>query len=196
MDPGSEYSDNELIILLKQNNEFAFRLIFEEWHKKLYFFCMRYLQNKEQSEETVHDTLVKLWTSRHNIDENLPVGALLYTICKRLCLNRIRDAARAANAASEMWNNYVDLIDNSEERIILSELQDFTNKAVSKLPKQQQLVFKMSRDEGMSQLEIADKLNISKGTVKKHSSEAIKYLKVYFKNHFYLWLILSLLSKL
>jgi RNA polymerase sigma-70 factor (ECF subfamily) len=45
---------------------------------------------------------------------------------------------------------------------LLADLQEFTDQSVAKLPKQQQLVFKLSRYEGLSHEEIAARLNILK----------------------------------
>ncbi|ERJ58998.1 RNA polymerase sigma factor [Sphingobacterium paucimobilis] len=190
-----EYSDKELAILLSQDDQAAFRHIFEKWHKKLYHFCIRYLHNAEQSEEAVHDTLIKLWTTRHKLDPNQSLEGLLYTICKRLCLNRIREASRFSAAAEELWINYLDQSNSTEEFLNLVELQKFTDQAVQKLTKQQQLVFKMSRYEGLSQQEIAEKLNISKETVKKHSAEALKSLRLQFDSYFQLAVIFMLFNK-
>ncbi|WP_312191854.1 RNA polymerase sigma-70 factor [Sphingobacterium sp.] len=183
------YSDKELIISLKKNNQLAFRHIFDIWHKKLYHFSIRYLHHKEHAEEIVHDTLVKLWSFRHNLDENRPIGALLFTICKRLCLNRLRDAAKLSSISEELWSNYSDITNNTEEALQLTELRKLTDLAVNKLSKQQQLIFKMSREEGLSHIEIAEKLNISKETVKKHSADAVKFLKAYLKKYLQLLLM-------
>ena len=183
------YSDKELIISLKKNNERAFRHIFDIWHKKLYHFSIRYLHNNEHAEEIVHDTLVKLWSVRHKLDENRPIGALLFTICKRLCLNRLRDAAKISRISEDLWSNYSDITNNTEEALQLTELKKLTDLAVNKLSKQQQLIFKMSREEGLSHLEIAEKLNISKETVKKHSADAVKLLKEYFRKYLQLLLM-------
>ncbi|MNL03699.1 ECF RNA polymerase sigma factor SigW [compost metagenome] len=195
MNASSRYSDQELVVLLKQNKEHAFRLIFDAWHKKLYHFSLRYLNSREQSEEAVHDAFISLWTSREKIDENQPLGAYLYTICKRLCINRIRDAARLNAAAEALWAKYQDISYSTEEVLNLAELETFTELAIQKLPKQQQLVFRMSRYEGLSHLEIAERLSISKETVKKHSAEALKALRLHFKTYGFSWLLLLILTK-
>ncbi len=190
------YTDKELVVLLRQNDEVAFRHIFDTWHKKLYHFSLRYLNSREQSEEAVHDALINLWASRQKIDESQPLGAYLYTICKRLCLNRIRDAARSHAAAEKLWARYQDISHSTEEMLNLAELEDFTEQALEKLSKQQQLVFRLSRYEGLSQLEIAEKLNISKETVKKHSAEALKALRVHFETYGVSWLFLIFFNKM
>ena len=65
--------------------------------------------------------------------------------------------------------------------MLAHELEAFTQKAILKLPKQQQLIFKMSRVDGLSHQEIADQLQISPNTVKNHIVEALKKLRSDFK---------------
>lgn len=192
----SKYSDKELIVLLQQNDELAFRAVFERWHKKLYHFNLRYLHNREQAEEAVQDALLKLWTNRDKIEVDLSLDGFLYAICKRLCLNRLRDAAKFQAAAELLWKNYVDLSNITEETVRATELQKLMDQAVKKLPPQQQLVFKMSKYEGLSHLEIAKKLNISKETVKKHSAEALKFLRNQLGPYFTLIASILFLDKL
>jgi len=104
-------------------------------------------------------------------------------------LNRLRDAAKLSSISEELWSNYSDITNNTEEALQLTELRKLTDLAVNKLSKQQQLIFKMSREEGLSHLEIAEKLNISKETVKKHSADAVKFLKAYLKKYLQLLLM-------
>ncbi|MEJ7694135.1 sigma factor-like helix-turn-helix DNA-binding protein, partial [Daejeonella sp.] len=57
------------------------------------------------------------------------------------------------------------------------DLQRFTEKVLIKLPKQQQLVYRMSRQQDLSYDEIAEELLISRNTVKNHLVAALKTLK-------------------
>ncbi|WEK20022.1 MAG: RNA polymerase sigma-70 factor [Candidatus Pedobacter colombiensis] len=189
------HTDQELTTLLKQDSQAAFKQVFDSWHKKLFHFSLRYLNCREQAEEVVHDTLLSFWSNRQNIDIQYPIGSLLYTICKRLCLNRIREAARLKAAADALWANYLDISHSTEDALNLAELEVFTEKALQQLPKQQQLVFRMSRYEGLSHKEIADELQISKETVKKHSAEALKSLRIHFDAYGLLWFFMFYLYK-
>ena len=66
---------------------------------------------------------------------------------------------------------------------------------ISSLPPQQQTAYKLSRDEGLSYQEIADRMHLSINTIKVHISQALKTLKIFFLKHkdkYLLWpLILS-----
>ncbi len=179
----SKYSEADLISLLKKGNEDAFRLLFDIWHKKLFHFCFRYTKSKEQAEEIVQETLLTLWVNRIKLDETYPLGPYLYTISKRMSLNVLRQAATSQRTAEILWRNFKDAANTTEEAIHLSELEELTEKALQNLPAQQQIVFRLSKYEGLSHQEIAKRLNISTETVKKHSAEALKTLRIHLKKY-------------
>ena len=55
------------------------------------------------------------------------------------------------------------------------------NSAVDQLTQQQQTIYTLSRIVGLSQDEIASKLNISKNTVKSHMNKALNSIRVYIE---------------
>jgi RNA polymerase sigma factor (sigma-70 family) len=56
-------------------------------------------------------------------------------------------------------------------------VRELIHEAVGKLTPQQKEVYKMSREEGLKQEDIARRLNISIFTVKKHLTDALNYLR-------------------
>ncbi len=186
----SKYSETELISLLKEGNEEAFRMLFDLWHKKLFHFSFRYTKSKEQAEEIVQDTLLTLWVNRIKLNETYPLGPYLYTISKRMSLNVLRQAANSQKTAEILWQNFNDAGNTTEEAVHLAELEELTERAIQNLPTQQQIVFRLSKYGGLSHQEIAERLDISKETVKKHSAEALKTLRTHLKKHGLAYLML------
>lgn len=191
-------SEKEIIEALKDGDESAFRVIFDLHFKRLYTFCFRLLKNREQAEEVVNDTLMNVWQNRHKLNADFPVLPYLYTITRRLALNMLRDMATSKRAIDQLWINMEKMSNTTEDSVLLNDLQRFTDEALVNLPPQQQLVFKMSRFEGLNFDEIAGKLNISRNTVKNHLVAALKTLKLHF-NHtdvgYFLLISVSLLKK-
>lgn len=178
---GQIHSETKLIIGLRNSEEPVFAMVYDAYKTKLYSFAWRFLKNKELSQEIVQETLISLWTNRQQLDINLPLGPYLYTIARRLTLNALRNAATAIAAREKLWLDLNEAHNETEEAVLLADLQEFTDQSVAKLPKQQQLVFKLSRYEGLSHEEIAERLNISKNTVNNHLVEALKNLRQQFK---------------
>lgn len=173
-------NDKEVIQALKAGEDAAFRIVFDTNFRRLFAFSYRMLKSKEQAEEVVHDALLNVWVNRSRLNENLPITPYLYTITRRLTLNALRQVATSQRMIDQLWRDMETVSNSTEEAILLTDLQKFTDTALNILPRQQQLVFKMSRYEGLNYDEIAEKLNISRNTVKNHLIAALKTLRLHF----------------
>ena len=66
---------------------------------------------------------------------------------------------------------------NIEDSIFAREINLLIEMVVSEMPKQRQLIYRMSREEGLSNNEIANMLGISKRSVENQLSLALKEIK-------------------
>lgn len=183
-----ETARNELLLRerireLNEGNEEAFRAIYTQLHNKVYRFAYSLTKQTHQSEEVVQETFLKLWVHRREIDPGRSLDSLLFTIARRLVIDMIRNATSTA-INRENWFRATQTLDHStEESISASNLQDFVDNAVGNLPKQQQLIFRLSREEGMTHEEISRHLHISKNTVKNHLVAALRTLRRRLSEH-------------
>ena len=192
------WNEKETLLALKAGEESAFREIFDLNFRKLYAFSFRMLKNKEQAEEVVNDTLMNVWVNRNKLNPDFPIAPYLYTITRRLSLNALRKIATSQKAIDHLWISMENVSNNTEESILLSDLQRFTEAALITLPPQQQIVFRMSRFDGLNYDEIAVKLNISRNTVKNHLVTALKTLRTHFNQSdvtYFILLSVSLMKK-
>lgn len=171
-------SEKQILLALKAGEESAFRTVFDQHFKKLYAFSFWLLKDREQAEEVVHDGLLSVWLNRYKLNEELAIAPYLYTITSRLTLNALRHISVSQKMIDQLWLDIEKVSNSTEETILLSDLQRFTDSSLSIL--QQQIVFKMSRYQGLNYDEIAEKLNISRNTVKNHLVAALKTLRVHF----------------
>ncbi|MHB1178226.1 MAG: RNA polymerase sigma factor [Daejeonella sp.] len=176
--------DAELIFRLQEGDESAFRIVFELYFLKLYNFSFRFLKDKEQSREVIQEVFLSLWLNRVKLDEQYPIAPYLYTITRRLTLNMLRHAVSSQAAVDKLWHNVQKISNETEEAVLLGDLEHFIERALAKLPKQQQLVFRMSRQQELSYDEIAEELHISRNTVKNHLVAALKTLRTQLNKTF------------
>jgi RNA polymerase sigma-70 factor (ECF subfamily) len=186
----AQISDFELISLIKEGDESAFRIVFELYSSKLYYFSFRFLKEKEQCQEVVQEVFLSLWINRAKLDCQYPIAPYLYIITRRLTLNVLRQVANTQSAIDKMWSNTQKVSNETEEHVFLDDLARFTEQVLTKLPKQQQLVFRMSRQQELSYDEIAAELNISRNTVKNHLVAALKTIRTQFHKAFAILFIL------
>jgi RNA polymerase sigma-70 factor (ECF subfamily) len=128
----------------------------------------------------VQETMIQLWLNREKIDQDLPLAPYIFTICRRLSLNSLRQISISKNASQKLFLEMREAVNTTEEAIFVAELARITEEALNLMPKQQQQVYRMSRNQGLSLDEIALELGIMKNTVKKHLSEALRAIRMYY----------------
>ena len=176
-----DFVDSSDIRNLMAGHEPAFAAVYEQYGEKVYRLAFKFLKDQAQSEEIVQETFIKLWLTKGQLNPQGNLWLYLFVIAKRLSINTLRQHSQSANAFEQLAVRVAEIHNVTEEQVIAHDLEEFTEKVLQKLPKQQQQVFKMSRREGLTHKEIAERLHISPNTVKNHMVEALKTLKSYLK---------------
>lgn len=171
-----------LLIRFREGDETAFKSVYDNFYRRVYQYAYSYLKNREQTEEIVQETFLKIWINRDKLNEQLPLAPYLFTICHRLVLDAFRKAATVNALKANLQKANTETDNHTEEAIIVSDLKRFSERAIADLPKQQQLVFKLSRAEELTYEEIGERLNISKNTVRNHLVVALKSLRTQFES--------------
>ncbi len=144
---------------------------------KVFNFCYALLKSREEAEEVCQDVFVQFWKNRDKLDLNLSVDGLLFRIAKNLTLNKIRDNKKYKGSI-EVSDDL--LAGNSTmEDILFREMKKTLHKAIENLPPRRRLIFELSRFEGLSNKQIAARLNISVNTVEGQIRKAIKAIHMY-----------------
>ncbi len=138
------------------------------------------------------DIFLNLWKRRAELNlkgnfENYFAVALKFEIINRLA-KQSREAARN-NAYTRQLNQH---INSAYEHLDLELLQRQYNNVLQKLPEKCALIFRMSREQEMSNKEIALTLGLSEKAVEKHKTNALKALRTRFGQ--FLPLIIVLMS--
>ena len=177
-------SQEEIIIRkVKNGDTLAFEELFNKYYQKLKQFTYQFTKSEFIAEEIVQEVFINLWVKRDKIDLNLSFNGYIYRITRNLLINHLKKMARDEKALEEFWYNMDKEKDNVSEQILDKEYNQHLEEAIDKLPKQKQLIFRLSREEGKSHYQIAEELGISKNTVKNHMVAAIKAIKNYLQTN-------------
>jgi RNA polymerase sigma-70 factor (family 1) len=169
--------DYELLIQLKDGNEKAFTIVFETYHRYLYVLANRYLMSENFAEDAVQYTFMRLWEGRETFDYKNGIKNLLFTILKNYILNEIRhnNLAIQKNYELAQFNEEAEtgFLRNLEDK----DFKTHFYKLIEKLPPQKKEVCLLKIQQGLTNQEVADKMNISVPTVKSHYTQVIKLLR-------------------
>lgn len=182
--------DKKVVELLRVGDIEAFEKVFFTFADRLYYFAFRYLRNQHDAEEIVQDVFVKLWENRANLNVQLSFSGYIFTIARNTIFNQNRKKVN-----EQAYQEYVKVfLDNSssktEDDLIYSDIKAIVDKVVEDLPPQRKLIYKMSREKGLSYREIAQELGLSERTIEAHIRLALKTLTKVLDDHFVLPAIL------
>lgn len=135
------------------------------------------------AEDVVQEVFVKLWERKNDMTDVKNLGAYVHQMTKNISFDKLKNSRSLQQKILELQNKEEFERDEKTEQ----ELKQALGIAVSKLPPKCRLIFSLSRFEGLSNDEIAEYLDISKRTVEKQISNALKAfrtdLRPVFENH-------------
>jgi RNA polymerase sigma-70 factor (family 1) len=168
---------NELLYEISKGNERSFRALFYAYNSKLYTYALKLTGSRESAEDIVHTVFLKIWLNREKLVEVENLNAYLFKATHNLALNEFRRRVKESLALARLEERLQIVNENTDNKLLLSEVQEFIDNAVNNLTPQQRQIFKLSREAGLKQEEIAQQLNISLFTVKKHLTNALNCLR-------------------
>ena len=182
MQENTRNGDAEYVKALRKGDLNAFNQLFDKYNKKLYFFAKGYLRSSEDAEELVQEVFLKIWETRGNLKDHLSFNAFLFTITYNAVLKHFRKTGRERKHLEQALLYKEESSDDTSAAVEYSELLSITNKAIDKIPEKRREIFKLSRQSGLSNAEIAEQLQISKKTVENQIYQSLKFLREQLKN--------------
>lgn len=177
--------ENEILLIkaFKNGNSDAFERLFQLYHKKLYAYLMHLLNSKEDAEEIVQESFIKIWEKREDFIEGYPFDAYLFKIAKNSFLNHNRKKVN-----QRIFENYLEYAneispDKTDDYIIYKETLDIINAIIDEMPPRRKEIFRLRKVESLSRKEIAEKLHISVITVDNQLFKANNFMKEKLKEH-------------
>lgn len=154
--------------------ESEYKHVFEAYRMYVFYFCNKWLGQKEDAEDVTSDVFISLWHNKENVQATKAKAYLLVT-ANRKCQDKVR--------TNKNYNNRVNIYSLSDlnEVEINNEVLGYLAKLIEALPPQEKRMITLMYKDGKERWEIAKLLNLSPQTVSNTLHSAIKRLKVAFK---------------
>ncbi len=184
----SEFSDPQLIDLLKSGDRDAFAEIYGRYRFILHNHAWNKIRNKEETQDLVQDVFSMIWAKRETLQIGSNLSGYLYSCINNQFLNSL--------VHKTVKDKYIDSIVRFSEtqpvvtdhRVRENMLKALIEQEVAKLPERMREVFELSRKKHLSNKEIAALMGTSERTVKKQMGYALKILRKKFGLMFLLFL--------
>lgn len=141
------------------------------------------LKSAADAEEIVQESFTKLWQNRENLEEIENPGSYLYKMVRNRTIDLMRKTARERKLKDQVWA-YISQSDNSlEEELLKKESQELINRALGQLSEQKQRVYRLSREQHLSQEQIVAMTGLSKSRINNIIVEVLKHIKASLEKH-------------
>lgn len=179
-------SDDILLLkLIKQGDQIAFRHLFYQYADSLERFITYYIHDREKSQDLVLDIFTYIWENRQNFEIKQTLKAYLFQAARNKSFTYIRDK-KIPVYLEEMEG--MEIVQNYDSELELQELHHLIEEAVSLLPDKCREIFRKSREENLTNKEIAGQLYISEKTVEGQITIALKKIRIHLGDSYsYLW---------
>lgn len=186
MEKYSELNDMVLIDLLKQDDQAAFTEIYKRYWKRLFAVAANKIDDFTEAEDIVQQLFVTIWERRSQLEILSSLSSYLGVALKYRIFKSLAKASRTAHYSSDQAAvEALEISDDSTQQWLeFLEVKQRLDQLVATLPEKCQLVYQLSREQGYSQKQVAEALNISERTVQGHMNRAYKTLKIGLKNFF------------
>lgn len=173
------YSDEQLLSLLRQDDITAFNEIYARYSRPLYLYITSKTDTGEVSKDILQDLFTSIWEKRHTLAIQQSLKSYLYQTVRYKIIDVYRRNATYRKYLQQLIehfdaqpNNISDTMDHKTRAYEVLE-------AINRLPEKMKEIFMLSRFENLSIEQIASQLDLSQQTVKNQISKALKILRTH-----------------
>jgi RNA polymerase sigma-70 factor (family 1) len=177
------HNEKELLFLTSHGDEKAFATLFHHYADNIFGIAMAYTKSNEMAEELVQDVFLKIWLKKEMLSTISRFDDYLFVAVRNLLLNYLRQKKREQKFIDHLTRHFEEANISPELQFQFKESQELIEKAVSQLPAQQQTAYRLSRNYGLQLNEVAEKMHLSRNTVRNHLAKALESIREYLKNN-------------
>ena len=135
--------------------EISFRNDVLPLKNKLFRLALRITLNREEAEDVVQDTMIKVWNARERWQDLESIEAFSLTIARNLSLDRIKKKENQNDSIENEKIEQPDTASTPSERMIQKDKLDIVRKMIDELPEKQRSCLQLRDIEGKAYREIA-----------------------------------------
>jgi RNA polymerase sigma-70 factor (family 1) len=158
-------------------DESTFGQLYLQYWEKVYAVCFNNIRDTEYAKGMVQEIFKSLWERRNELEITTSVERYLLRSAKFKVFEHLRNSKSRKENTQKALSGYCNSTDCTENEVMYNCLKKQVDHLVDTLPCQCKNVFRMSREQGLSNKEIASTLLISERAVEYHITRALTTLK-------------------
>jgi RNA polymerase sigma-70 factor (family 1) len=176
-------TNREILLQVVSGDESAFKKLFDQYWDHIYTVALHLTQSVPFAEDMVQDIFLKIWLGREKLGDIETFDNYLFIVARNHIYNAIRKWRREDTLRQPLLDWLEDRQETPEQKLLFKESAGLIAIAVARLTPQQQAIWKMTREQGMSHKQVARELNISRNTVRNHIVNSLKIIREHLDDH-------------
>jgi len=172
--------DGDLARRLRQRDADAMRELYDRYGRLVYSLILRIVRNSAAAEDLVQETFLRIWNRMQAFDqERGALGPWVLAVARNRAIDYLRstDARMSAGALELDHLEHPGRFCDFEDRALSLDRAQRLKGAFEKLTPQQKTVVELAYYEGLSQTEMAERMQQPLGTIKTWVRSALKVLR-------------------
>lgn len=162
-------------LIAASDDQLAYKELFCRFQPRLHSFVTSIVHSREAAEEIVSDTFIRIWEKRKTLDHIHNLKLYLYVAAKNLSLNYLRKNEKFQMLELNELKVEMGSVDlNPQQMMMSAETMNKINEAIRQLPPKCKIIFRLVKEDGLRQKEVAELLHISARTVENQLAIATK----------------------
>lgn len=177
------YDPQQILNRVALGDEQAFALFFNHHWPQVYGTGLRLTKSAEKAQDLAQDIFIKLWENRERLKDVKQDDAYVYVLTRNVVLDFLRKKVFDTENIEILIDYFEDYSINPQEKLEYHELERTLKSAIDQLPGKVKDVFVLSRVDGLTHEQIAQKLDISVTSSKTYIVRALKDIRQYMALH-------------
>jgi RNA polymerase sigma-70 factor (ECF subfamily) len=173
----TDFSTNNTTLIkgLKKGKTEAYTSLVDQYHQKLCSYAFSLTHDHNSAEDIVQNVFVRLWQKRSDLKDNFNIKSYLY----KSIYNQFIDLYRKEKATMALEKKYIEALDTivEDDDNSIENLIKLVKKEIQNLPPKCKQTFVLSRQEGLTNIEIAEYQNVSIKTVEAQITKAFSLIR-------------------
>lgn len=167
----------KLIQALKRGNTDAYTFLVDTYHQKLCVYAFNLSHNHGNAEDIVQNVFLRVWQKRDKLKDDFVIQSFLY----KSVYNEFIDLYRKEKSTMALEKIYIEALDvvinHEDDDNGLEGLITLVKNEIQNLPPKCKQTFLLSKQDGLTNVEIAEYLDLSIKTVEAQITKAFSIIR-------------------
>lgn len=172
-------SDEDVLAALREGRVYALDILYDRYAKLLYSLAFKILGNSEEAEDVTQEVFLTFWQKDAYQSSRGTLKSFLAAMVRSRSIDKLR-AQGTRNRFLQKWQRLSQPEQATSpliEDIARNEQSHLVRQALSELSDSEREILEIAYYQGLSQSEIAERLNLPLGTVKSRSRQGLIKLR-------------------